>query len=59
MRYYWCVNCGHYGDFKVERIRKIKCQKCEYTELTELDRQEYIDTGEEIKAQKEYWDANE
>lgn len=41
IRYYWCVNCGHHGDFRFERERNIKCDHCGYEHLTELDKEEY------------------
>lgn len=49
-RYYYCVNCGHHGDFKRPKKRSIECQECSYKDLTELDEQKY---NEALEQQKE------
>lgn len=42
-RYYGCVNCGHVGDFGVQRSRGLACQRCGYDLVTEYDEGEYVD----------------
>ena len=42
-RYYWCVNCGHHGDYGKERQRGVKCEKCDYDDITPLDKEEFIE----------------
>ncbi len=46
-QYYWCVNCGHYGNFNKVRIFKLQCEKCNYDELTKFELQE-IQESEEL-----------
>lgn len=41
IRWYFCVNCGHHGDYGFERQRSLKCEKCEYDDICELDKEEY------------------
>lgn len=41
MRYYHCVNCGHYHDLKEERQRGIVCYECGYDEPMEMDQEEW------------------
>lgn len=39
-RYYWCVNCGHYGDLgKHYKIHK-DCEECGYDEICPYDEEE-------------------
>lgn len=45
MRYYHCVNCGHYHDFKENRQRGLVCCMCGYDELSELDQEEWDETA--------------
>lgn len=33
-RWYWCVNCGHHGDYGSVRKRNVKCEMCEYEEVS-------------------------
>lgn len=33
-QYYWCVNCGHHGDYGFHRKKSIKCEVCEYNDVT-------------------------
>ena len=49
MKYYWCVNCGYYGDFGFFRQKNIKCQICEYDDLTEYEEEEYTEWAREFK----------
>jgi len=59
MRYYWCVNCGHNGDFGRERKRVLVCQGgeisakglpiiCDSDLLTEITEEEYKEKTEVI-----------
>jgi len=38
-QYYWCVNCGHYGNFGFHRKNNVKCEICDYDEpcITSLE----------------------
>lgn len=40
-QFYWCVNCGHTGDFGFERQKNIKCEECSYEDIVNLDQEEY------------------
>ena len=31
-QWYWCVNCGHHGDFGYHRKNNVKCEMCGYDE---------------------------
>lgn len=31
-QYYWCVNCGHHGNFGFFRKNNVKCEICDYDE---------------------------
>ena len=33
-RYYWCVNCGHHGDYGKVRKRGLVCEECSYDDVT-------------------------
>lgn len=33
-RYYWCVNCGHHGDYGFERKRGLNCELCDYDDIS-------------------------
>lgn len=33
-RYYWCVNCGHHGDYGFTRKRGLNCELCDYDEVS-------------------------
>ena len=33
-QYYWCVNCGHHGDYGFVRKNSIKCEMCDYDPVT-------------------------
>lgn len=33
-RYYWCVNCGHHGDYGKVRKRGLTCELCNYDEVS-------------------------
>jgi hypothetical protein len=39
-RYYWCVNCGHHGDYGKLRIRGLECENCKYDSITDYSEQE-------------------
>lgn len=39
-QYYWCVNCGHHGDFGKLKIRGIECESCGYDMLTTYTKEE-------------------
>lgn len=39
-QWYWCVNCGHHGDFEKVRKRGIKCEVCEYDDITFFELEE-------------------
>lgn len=47
-RYYWCVNCGHHGDFKRPKKRSIECQECSYKDIIALDKDEFEEKMIEI-----------
>lgn len=49
MRYYWCVNCGYHGDFKIYRARGIKCEICSRDYILELNEGEYKDWAKKSK----------
>lgn len=42
-QYYWCVNCGHHGDYGSIRKRGLKCELCDYDEITPYDLEEIND----------------
>lgn len=44
MRYYHCVNCGHYEDLKKERERGIVCSSCGYDAVMDMDKEEWMET---------------
>lgn len=33
-QYYWCVNCGHHGDYGFFRKKNVKCEMCGYDEIS-------------------------
>ncbi len=33
-QWYWCVNCGHHGDFGFHRKKSVKCESCLYEWVT-------------------------
>ena len=33
-QYYWCVNCGHYGDYGFVRKNSLKCEICDYNPIS-------------------------
>lgn len=39
-QYYWCVNCGHHGDFGRVRYRMLECENCGYEDLAEYTKEE-------------------
>lgn len=39
-QFYWCVNCGHHGNFGRLRVRGLQCQKCNYELITEYTKEE-------------------
>lgn len=41
IRYYWCVNCGHHGDFGFYRTRNIKCDKCGNIDVTPFEKEDW------------------
>lgn len=41
IRYYWCVNCGHGGDYGYDRSRGLVCEKCKYDLITKFSEREY------------------
>lgn len=41
MKYYWCVNCGYYGEFDFYRQRNVKCESCAYEDLTAYEEDEW------------------
>ena len=43
IRYYWCVNCGHHGDFGKVRKTKLVCENCEYDDLTDYTEEEILE----------------
>ena len=43
IRFYWCVNCGYFGDFRSYRKRGLKCQKCGYEELLSYSEEDWIE----------------
>lgn len=49
MKYYWCVNCGYHGTFKIYRQRNVKCEICSYEDLTELEESEYTEWSKDNK----------
>jgi hypothetical protein len=32
-QYYWCVYCGHHGNFGYHRKRNVKCEICSYENI--------------------------
>jgi hypothetical protein len=34
LKYYWCVNCGNHGMFKIPKFTQSFCQNCAYDLLT-------------------------
>lgn len=32
-QWYWCVNCGHHGDYGYHRKRNVKCEECGYEDI--------------------------
>lgn len=43
-RYYWCVNCGHHGDFGYLRIRGLNCENCGYDMIADYTTEEIEDS---------------
>lgn len=43
IQYYWCVNCGHAGDFGRKRLRVLNCEKCNYDALTPYEMEEILE----------------
>lgn len=39
-QYYWCINCGHHGDFGKTRIRGTDCEECGYEDVTPFNKEE-------------------
>lgn len=33
-QWYWCVNCGHHGDFGFHRKNNVKCEMCGYDDVS-------------------------
>lgn len=33
-QYYWCVNCGHHGDYGFVRKRGLNCELCNYEDVS-------------------------
>lgn len=42
-RYYWCVNCGHHGDYGKVRKRNLNCEVCDYEDITIWTQEEIND----------------
>lgn len=42
-QYYWCVNCGHHGDYGSYKVRNIKCEECGYDALAMYTMEEMKD----------------
>lgn len=34
VQYYWCINCGHYGDLGKPYLIHKDCENCGYDEIT-------------------------
>jgi len=47
MKYYWCVDCGYHGEFKIYRQRNLNCEYCNYDAICELDEEEWTEYGKE------------
>lgn len=43
IRYYWCVNCGHHGDFGKEYLINKNCENCDYDDVTGFTKQEILE----------------
>ena len=56
VRYYWCVNCGHHGDFGFWRQRGIKCEKCEYEVLASYSWDEWDEIMAEREKYRKYYE---
>lgn len=39
-QYYWCVNCGHHGDYGKVKKRGLSCEECDYDEVTPYTKKE-------------------
>lgn len=33
-QYYWCVNCGHHGDYGFHRKKSVNCEMCGYDDVS-------------------------
>lgn len=42
-RYYWCVNCGHHGDYGFVRKRGLNCEMCAYDAIATYSLEEIND----------------
>lgn len=47
-RYYWCVNCGHHGDYGSIRKRGLRCELCDYDDVCPY-------TEKEIESDSFHW----
>lgn len=42
-RYFWCVDCGHRGDYGYRREAHFICLKCNYDLVTVYEREEILE----------------
>jgi len=42
-QWYWCVNCGHHGDYGFHRKKNVKCEMCNYEDVSLYTKEEIND----------------
>jgi len=43
-QYYWCVNCGHNGDYGFIRKNSLKCEMCDYDVISLYTLEEILES---------------